>query len=117
MTDATLSLLTQCLFAIAGFASLCLASPRQGHLRLLDKPARTRRTPLQWSGWLMLILAAATAVVTQRWGQGLVELCGALTLAAFAVIAAATYRPKCLVPMMWSGAVLGLLFTVWLYSA
>lgn len=109
MTEASLSLLAQCLLATAGLASLCLASPRQGHQRLLGKPVRARRTPLQWNGWLMLTLATAAAVLINGWGQGLVELCGALTLAAFAVITAATYRPKWLVPMMLGGAALGLL--------
>ncbi len=94
MTENTLALVTQSLLSLAAFASLCLATPRHSHrLKFVQHPRRWR-TPLRMTSAILLVVALCTAVSTLGWGLGLVDLFGALTLAAFIVIAAATYRPQ-----------------------
>ena len=93
MTPATLSLLTQCLLALAAFASLCLATPR--HRQQLRFAAQ----PLRATGFGLLIATAIIAVHHRGWGLGLVDFLAALTLAAFIVIGSASYRPRRLVSL------------------
>lgn len=56
---------------------------------------------------MLLTIATITAVATGGWGLGLVALFGALTLAAFIVIALATYRPGALTHTLAAGLVGG----------
>lgn len=94
MTATTLALLTQCLLALAAFSSLCLATPRHIHRLKFARHPRRWRNPLRAAAIALFLGALYTAMSTQGRGLGLVDWFGALTLAAFIVIAAATYRPQ-----------------------
>lgn len=94
MTATSLLLLAQCLLALAAFASLCLATPRHiPQLKFAKDPQRWR-SPLRWAGAMLMAITTFTAVISKGWALGSVDLFGALSLAAFIVIAFATYRPQ-----------------------
>lgn len=107
MTPATLSLLTQCLLALAAFASLCLATPRRLQHIPAARPTRWR-TPLRVTGFGLLLATTIIAVHHRGWGLGLVDWSAALTLAAFVVIGFATYLPRRLVSLAIVSFILGL---------
>lgn len=94
MSANSLALLIPWLFSLAAFASLCLATPRHSHRLKFAQHHRHWRIPLRAVGATLLVAALHTAISTNGWGVGLVDLFGALTLSAFIVIAAATYRPE-----------------------
>ncbi len=98
------ALIAQCLLALAGFASLCLTTPR--HAQQLRR-ASSWRTTLRFVGWTLLATAAFVAITSEGWSLGIVTLFGALTLAAFVVVGLATYWPRGLVYFVLAGLIGG----------
>ncbi len=103
MLNAT-ALIAQCLLALAGFASLCLATPR--HAQQLEHTSLSR-TLLRLFGWTLLVVAAIVAIASAGWSLGVVTLFGALTMAALAVVWVATYWPKGLIYLSLLGFIGG----------
>lgn len=98
------ALIVQCLLAMAGFASLCLATTR--HAQQLTQGSSLRNS-LRLIGWALLVAAAIVAIASEGWSLGMVTLFGALTLAAFVVVGLATYWPRGLVYLALFGFIGG----------
>ena len=95
MTPSPLLLLIQCLLALTALTTLCLATKRHiPQIPFATTHPKRWCTPLRTTGSAMLLLNAIIAVNSRGWGLGLVDLLGALTLAAFIVISTATYFPR-----------------------
>lgn len=95
-------LLSQTLLSLAAFASLCLATRR--HADQLGVNPQRWQMPLRIVGWGLLAVALWIAISHEGWSLGLTAWFGALTLSAFVVVLAASYRPR----WLWYLALVGI---------
>ncbi|QPF73516.1 DUF3325 domain-containing protein [Roseateles sp. DAIF2] len=95
-------LLHQILCSLVAFALLCLAMERHHEDALGQAPSLRRRRALR--GLALLAFVASTWTLSARpdWGVAWAEWTAQLSLAAFAVVALATWRPAWMLPVAWS---------------
>jgi hypothetical protein len=80
--------------SFAGLAALCLSMDRH-HRAIAGLPqSRARARALRLSGWAVIAVSFAAAILTSDWNFGPVQWIGSITGAALLVVGLVSYRPR-----------------------
>lgn len=92
--SSTALLGVQVLLATTALGCLCLSQERHARRVGPALPSAATLTRRRWSGWTLVTALLLFELNRADWGQGLVEACGALSLAALLVASLATWNPR-----------------------